>query len=84
MAFLFPDVVDGTDVGVAQGGSCLSLPLKTRECLRVAGNLFRKKLEGNESAQARVFGLVDDAHPASADFLYDAVMRNGLADHGIA
>jgi len=31
--------------------------------------------------QASVLGLVDDAHPAAAEFLENAVMRNGSPDH---
>ena len=34
--------------------------------------------------QPRVLGLVDDTHPATAEFLNDAVVRNGLADHAQA
>ncbi len=31
--------------------------------------------------QLRVFGLVDHTHPALAQFLGDAVVRDCLADH---
>ena len=31
--------------------------------------------------QSRVLGLVDNAHPATAELLDDAVVRDGLADH---
>jgi hypothetical protein len=33
--------------------------------------------------QSRVFGLVDHAHAATTKLLDDAVVRDGLADHGI-
>jgi hypothetical protein len=32
--------------------------------------------------KAIVFGLVNHAHAATAEFLEDTVVRNGLADHG--
>jgi hypothetical protein len=31
--------------------------------------------------QARVLGLVDHTHPTTAQFLDDAVVRDGVADH---
>ena len=31
--------------------------------------------------QPSILGLVDHAHTAATEFLDDAVMRNGLADH---
>src|ERR1700691_312014 len=42
----------------------LGLPLA--EQARVAGDVFRKKLQGYEAPQAGVFGLVKHAHPATA------------------
>jgi hypothetical protein len=47
----------------------------------VVGNVFRQELKRNETMQARVFGLVNDAHPATTEFLDDAVVRDGLANH---
>ena len=35
----------------------------------------------HEAMQQRVFGLVDNTHPATAELLNDAVVRDGLADH---
>ena len=34
--------------------------------------------------QPRVLGLVDHTHPAAAELLNDAVVRDGLADHAQA
>src|SRR5215472_13933878 len=47
----------------------------------MAGNILRQELEGDETMQARVFGLVDHSHPAAAESLDDSVMRDHLADH---
>ena len=38
------------------------------------------KLQGEGALQPEVFGLVDDPHPATAQLLQNAVVRNGLAD----
>ena len=47
----------------------------------VAGDVLRQKLQGDESAQASVFGLVDDTHPAAAEFRNDAIAGNTLTEH---
>jgi hypothetical protein len=77
----FPDVVDGADVGMIERGSSLSLSPETAQGLGVAGNLIGQELQGYETVQPSVLGLVDDAHSPAADFLYNAVMRNGSPDH---
>jgi hypothetical protein len=46
--------------------------------LRIFGDVVRQKFEGYEPAELEVFGLVDDAHASAAEFLEDAVVRNGL------
>ena len=73
------DVVDGADVGVVEGGGGLGFTLEAREDLRVAGDVVGKKFERDETVQAVVFGFVDDAHTAAAEFFEDAVMGDGLA-----
>ena len=69
------------DVGVVQGRSRLRFTLKAGQRLRVSSNFFWQELEGNEAMQPHIFGLVDDTHPAAPQFLDDAVVRDGLADH---
>ena len=75
------DVMDGADIRVVQGGRRLSFTLKAAQGLRVFGDVVRKELEGNETMQAGVLGLVHNAHAAPTEFLDDAVVRDGLADH---
>jgi hypothetical protein len=53
---------------------------ETRESLRVAGYFLGQELQCNEAMKPGVLGLVDDAHATAAEFLYDAIVRNGLAD----
>ena len=42
------------------------------------------KLEGSKATELHILSLVDDAHAAATEFLNNAVMGNGLADHGCA
>ena len=67
--------------GVIQRRCSLRFALKTSECLRVAGNFFRQKLESNETMKPRVLSLVDDAHAAAAELLDDSIMRDRRIDH---
>ncbi len=47
----------------------------------VGGDVFGKELEGNEAAQAGVFGLENNPDPAATESFDHPVMRDGLADH---
>ncbi len=78
---LLADVVDGADVGMVQGRSRLGLALEAGQRLGVLGDVIRQELEGDKAMQPGVFGLVDDAHAATADLLNNAVVRDGPADH---
>jgi len=59
----------------------LGFALEAGECLQITGNFLRQELEGNEAMQPRVFGFIDHAHAPAAEFLDDAVVRDGFADH---
>ena len=48
---------------------------------RVFGDFVGQKLQGDEAVELDVLGLVDNPHPATAQLLNDAVVRDGLADH---
>ena len=52
--------------------------------MRILPYFEGKKFEGYEAVQSRVLGLVNHAHAAATDFLDDAVVRDRLADKGIA
>ena len=43
-----------------------------------------QKFQGDKAAEPHILGLVDDTHPATAQLLNDAVVRDGLADHAQA
>ncbi len=81
LAVLLADFVDGADVGMVQSGGGLRFALEARQRLRILGNIVGQELEGDKAMQPCVFGLVDNTHPAAAELLDDAVVRDGLADH---
>src|ERR1022692_1620492 len=66
---------------MVQGGGGTGLAAKPFQRFGVAFDLLRKELECDQTAQADVLGLIHDPHPATADFLDDAIVRNGLAHH---
>jgi hypothetical protein len=76
------DFVNCADVRMVQGGGCLRFPVKAFQSTGVLSQLFWKKLQSDETAQCSVLSLEDHTHPAPAQLLDNAVMGNGLADHG--
>ena len=77
----FADVVDGADVGMIQSRGSARFALETLERLGVARQLVGQELQGDKAAEPRVFGLVNHAHPAAAQLLHNAVVRDGLPNH---
>jgi hypothetical protein len=49
--------------------------------MRVFGYVVGEELESYEATEFDILSLVDDAHPPTTEFLDDAVVRDGLADH---
>ena len=82
LSILLADVVNGADVWMIEGGRRLSLALETPERLRIASYLIGKEFEGDESSESSVFRFINHAHAPAPKSFDDAVMRNGLADHG--
>ena len=79
-AVLVVNFVDGADVRMIQCRGSLGFALKAAECLRVFGYLVGQELEGDKATELDILGLVDHTHPAAAQLLDDAVVRDGLAD----
>ncbi|HEY6293443.1 MAG TPA: hypothetical protein VI455_17970 [Terriglobia bacterium] len=69
------------DVRVIQGAGGPRLALEALQRHRVRGQAFGQELQGDEPAQLGVVGLVNHTHPAAAELLQEAVMRNSLAEH---
>ena len=55
--------------------------METFQGLAILGQRLGQELERDEPVQAGVFGLIHHAHAPAAQFLEDAVMRNGSAYH---
>ena len=49
--------------------------------LGIVRQIFRKEFQSDGAVEPGVFSLVNYTHPARTKFLYDAVVRNGLANH---
>ena len=79
-AIFFTDIVNGASVGVVESGSCVRFALEARERLRVAGDIFEQEFERDKAVEAKVLCLVDHAHPAAPQLLYDVVVRDGLTN----
>src|SRR6516162_8158705 len=45
--------------------------------------MFGQELQGDEAAELGILGLINHTHPAAAQLLEDAVMRNGSACHAV-
>ncbi len=43
----------------------------------------REKLQGDESLEFQVFSFIDDSHSSLAELLYNLIVSNGLANHGM-
>src|ERR1700733_13168556 len=81
LTILLPDFMNRADIGGVQGRSGLGLASEAFQRLRVLGDIIGQELKGNEATERRVLSLVDHAHPTTAQFLDDAVVRDGLANH---
>src|SRR5215469_10944199 len=74
LAILPADVINRANVGVIESRSRFGFTPESFERLRVAGKFFRKELQGHKTVEACVLGLVNDTHPASTEFIQDAVV----------
>ncbi len=78
---LIVNFVDGADVGVVQSRGSLGFALEAGQRLRISGHVVGKEFEGDETAEFQIFGFVDNAHPAPAELLDHAIVRDGLTNH---
>src|ERR1700736_4767960 len=73
--------MDCANIRMIQGRGCSSFTLEPLKRLRIVCQFFREKLQCDVAAELQVFRLIHHTHTATAEFLEDAVMRDGLADH---
>src|ERR1700674_149890 len=81
MAVFLPNLMDRADIGMVEGGSGEGFAAETLQCLGLLRDIVGEKLKGDKSAKGDVFGLVNHAHAAAAEFLDDAVVRDSTPDH---
>src|SRR6266478_3420724 len=81
-ALVFPDLIDGADVGMIKRGRGPGFTLETVECAGVFLRLWRQELEGDPASEVQVLGFVHYAHAAAAQLREHAIVRDGLPDHG--
>jgi hypothetical protein len=81
LSVVIVDLVDGADVGMVQSGGRLRLALESTQGLRVLGHFVRQEFQSDEAVKLDVFSFVDNSHPAPAELLHNAVVRDGLTDH---
>ena len=74
------DVVDDDDVGMAEGRGGLGLLDEALLPFGIGDLVWRQDLDGDETVEVGVDGLVDDAHAALADLCGNAIMQKSLAD----
>ena len=58
----------------------LPLTSESFQSLRVLGYVLWQEFQCDEAPKLGVLSLVDDTHPTVAEFLDDAVVRDGLSD----
>ncbi len=78
---LLAHIVNGADVRVVQCGGRLCFALKSSEGLRISGHILGQEFQCDKPVEARVLSFVDNAHAAAPEFIDDAVVRDGMADH---
>jgi hypothetical protein len=75
-----PDVVERADVGMVQRRCGARFRAKPLENERFAADIVRQELQRDEAPQAAVFGFVNHAHAATAEFFHDAVVADARVD----
>jgi hypothetical protein len=78
---MLSDFVNGADIRMVQRRSRLRLALKPVQRLTIFRQIFRQKLQRDETVQGYIFSLIDNSHPAAAQPFDDPVMRNSFANH---
>ena len=81
LVVVLSDFVDGADVGMVQRGGGTGFASKSLQGLRVVRKFVGKKFQGDEAPELGVFSFVNYAHPAAAQLVHYAIVRDGLPDH---
>ncbi len=61
---------------MVQSGGRSGLTAEAFNCLGIPGGVFRQKFQGDETAEARVFGFINQAHASATEFFQNPVVGN--------
>src|SRR5256886_9500542 len=75
--------VDGANIGMIESRRRARLPAKAFQGLRISRKMIGKEFEGHETPQLGILSLINHTHPAATELLQNAVVRDGLTDHGL-
>ena len=81
LAVVLPDFVDAADEGMVESCGRLGFAEKALAGGLVAFQELGKELDGNLAVERRVLGKENLAHPALAELVDNAVVREGPPDH---
>src|SRR5271168_5435381 len=84
LAVLLADVIDGANTRVIQSGCGSRFAPKAFERQRFLRQFFGEKFEGYVTFKPAVVGLEHDSHSAGSKLFQNAIVRNGLTNHGEA
>jgi hypothetical protein len=82
LPILLVDFMNRANVGMVQSRSGLCFTAKAAQDLSIFGHFVGQKLQRNKAIEFGVLGFEYYAHPAGTQLLDDAIVRDGLADHG--
>src|SRR5258708_901420 len=82
LPILLVDFMNCANVGMVQSRSGLGFTAKTAQDLSTFGHFVGQKLQRNKAIEFGVLGFEYYAHPAGAQLLDNAIVQDGLADHG--
>src|SRR5882672_814288 len=75
-------IKDRANVGVVQRGGQTCFALKAAQVSLFRSKLRRQNFYDDSAAQLGIGGFIDGALPADANLFGDAIIAQGLADHG--
>ena len=78
----FVDPVNRADVRMIERGRRKGFPLESFAGSRIILQFLRQELQSDMPMQLEVFRFVHHTHAAATEFLQDAIVRDGCADHG--
>src|SRR6185369_16294837 len=84
MTLVVVDVMNDANVGMVQLRGGARFAYKALQGFAIVEELLRNELQGNVTAKPHVLGFIDNPHAPAAEFSYDAIVGNSLADHRVS